>query len=325
MIYQRSRSISFQSIKSLFRSTRPTPATELQQPLTSLPNATGNGAFVEPISFQVLGASSNLLNIKLPRSSILNIRYSNYQQKIIAINGHINSMYTELARSSENNLIFQRCFNQSEPMSLLMSLNAQNANFAVIKNLKHNWIIKRSSLFAWSGPSIKPTSTSSNADANLIQMNGEGTFVVATPGQIIQIDLSDGESLQVNSKSLVGYSTHNNKISDSIAELNSSVKSVVDVSVKRAPLFLRLNWMRRYFSLPEKFWNDPIIHQITHTLGSVSKALKKFDNYVRAKLLSSKRSGYFIEVRGPRTIFLSNAVNVNDQILTDSEIKKLLS
>lgn len=323
MIHQQSRSISFQSIKSLFKSTRPTPATELQQPLTSLPNATGNGAFVEPISFQVLGASSNLLNIKLPRSSILNIRYSNYQQKIIAINGHINSMYTELARSNENNLIFQRCFNQSEPMSLLMSLNAQNANFAVLNTLKFNWIIKRSSLFAWSGPSIKPAS--SDADANLIQMNGEGTFVVATPGQIIQINLSENESLQVNSKSLVGFSTTNDKISDSIAELNNGVKSVVDVSVKKAPLFLRLNWMRRYFSVPEKFWNEPTVHQITQTLSSMSRALKTFFNYVRAKLISSKRSGYFIDVKGPRTVFLSNAVNVNDQILTDSVIKKLLS
>lgn len=323
MINQQTRNISFQSIKSLFRSTKPTPATELQKPLTSLPNATGNGAFVEPISYQVLGASSNLLNIKLPRSSILNIRYSNSQQKLIAINGHVNSMYTELARSSENNLIFQRCFNQSQPMSLLLSLNAQNGNFAVIDNLKSKWIIKRSSLFAWSGPSVRPTS--SDTDANLIQMDGEGTFVVATPGQILQVDLGENETLQINSKSLIGYSTKNERLSDSIAELNNSVKSVIDVTVKRAPLYFRFNWLRHYLSLPEGFWKDPTVQQVHQTFSTISNRLRSFTNYIRAKLISSKKTGYFIEMKGPKTIFLSNAVNINDQVLTDAEIKKLLS
>lgn len=328
MSFTQRRNVSFQTIKSFFRSTKPTPSTELQKPLTSLPNATGSGAFVEPISYQVLGSSSNLLNIKLPRSSILNIRYSNSKQKIIAMNGHINSLYTELAKSNENNLIFQRCFNQNEPMSLLISMNAQNSNFAVINNNNNSkWIVKRSSLFSWSGPSIKPKTTDSNQ--NLVQMEGEGAFVVASPGQILQLNLKVNESLQVNSKSIIGYTT-NDSITDSIEKLNNSVRSVVDVSVARAPPSIRFNWIKKYsekyITLPKlNLSDDPTVKQIFKSIGLFTSKIKAIINYFKAKLINSKKSGYFIEIQGPKTIFLTNAVNIDDRILTEKELEKLLT
>lgn len=324
MSYRQSRSISFQTIASFFKSTKPTPSTELQKPLTSLPNATGGGAFAEPITYQVLGASSNLLNIKLPKSSILNIRYSNSQQKIIAMNGHISSMYTELAKSTTNNLIFQRCFNQTEPMSLLISMNAENSNFAVIANkLKSKWIIKKSSLFAWSGSTIKPSS--SDESSKLIQMAGEGAFVIATPGQLMQLDLAENESLQVNSKAIVGYTTTTANITEAIVELNSGIKSVVDVSIPKAPLSLRLNWMKRFIYIPASILENTTVKQFKQTTSTVTEFIKSTVNYVKAKLLSSKKTGYFVEVKGPRTVFLSNAINIDDKILTENEMKKLLN
>lgn len=313
---------------SIFRSTKPTPSTELQKPLTSLPNATGSGAFVEPISYQVLGSSSNLLNIKLPKSSILNIRYSNKEQKIIAMNGHINSLYTELARTNENNLIFQRCFNQKEPMSLLISMNAQSSNFAVINNNNNSkWIIKRSTLFSWSGSSIKPKTTDLNK--NLVQMEGKGTFVVASPGQILQLNLKVNESLQVNSKSIIGYTT-NDTITDSIKKLNNNIRSVVDISVARAPISIRYNWINKYLknyvTLPKlKFSDDPTVKQISKSFGLFTAKIKTIFNYFKAKLINSKKSGYFIEIKGPKTVFLTNAVNIDDRILTEKELKKLLT
>lgn len=317
------RNISFKAIKSFFKSTEATPATELQKPLTSLPNATGAGAFVEPITYQVLGTGSNLLNIKLPRSSILNLRFSNAQQKLIAMNGHINSMYVELARLAESNLIFQRCFNQTEPMSLLIAQNAQNTNFAVIENSKSNWIVKKNSLFAWSGPSLRPTA--SHSSSNLIQMNGEGTFIVACPGQIMQIDLAENESIQVNTKTIVGYTANNNTIIDSITELDKGIKSVADLSVGKAPFSTKFAWIRNYIKLPPSVAHDPTVQNISKVFGSVGSFFQRIVSFAKVRMYTSKKDGLLVQLKGPRTIFLTNAVHIDDKILSDSEIRKLIS
>lgn len=317
------RNISFQTLKSFFKSTKATPSTDLQKPLTSLPNATGSGAFVEPITYQVLGSSSNLLNIKLPKSSILNIRYSNSQQKIIALNGHINSMYTEFARSRNANIIFQRCFNQNEPMSFLIASNAENSNFAVIPNINSKWIVKKSSLFAWSGSSIKPSV--SNSKSNALQLEGDGTFVIATPGKIIQIDLADDESIQVNSNSVIAYTSNDPNFDGSISELSNSAKSVVNLSLGKAPLLYRFNWLKKYISLPKRFWEDATVQTIHGGIESFFESLKKIARYVKYNILSSEKKGYFIDIKGPKKILLTNAIHVNDKILDDLEVKKLLS
>jgi hypothetical protein len=323
MIKQQYRSISFKSIKSVFTFTKKTPATELQKPLTSLPNATGAGAFVEPISYQVLGASSNLLNIKLPKSSILNIRYSNSQQKIIAMNGHINSMYTELARSNENNMIFQRCFNQKEPMSLLIAQNAQNSNFAIIETKKNNWVVKKSSLFAWSGPSIKPAS--SKLISSLVQMKGDGTFIVATPGQLTQIDLDNRESVQINTKTLVGYTTDKENIDETLSELQGNIRSVFDFGVGRASLPLKFNFLKKYNPIPASFFEDPTIRKISKVLSTVLNSIQTVISYVTIKVTKADKQGVFVELQGPKTIFLTNSVHIDDKILSETEIKKLIS
>lgn len=316
-----SRGISFSSIKSLFRLTDSTPATQLEKPLTSLPKATGNGAFVEPISYQVLGSSSNLLNIKLPKSSILNIRYSNSQQKIVAMNGHITSMYTELARLKESNLVFQRCFNEKEPMSFLMANNAQNSNFAVLDNNRSNWIVKRSSLFAWSGPSIKPYAITK--DSQRILMEGEGTFIISTPGQIIQVDLDENEAIQVNTKTVVAYSSDSNALS--LPHLESDFQSVVDLGIHIPPFFMRFNWIRKYLQIPKQLLENPNVKPVLNAFATLSKTFSKVLEFIKENVLPHDRTETFIELKGPKTVFLTNAVHINDKILTDSEIKKLIA
>lgn len=317
------RYISFQSLKSIFKSTKPTPATELQKPLTSLPNATGLGAFVEPISYQVLGSASNLLNIKLPRSSILNIRYSNKQHKIVAMNGHINSMYNEIAKFKENNLIFQRCFNQKEPMSLLIASNAQNSNFAVVncKNDDLKWYVKKTSLFAWSGFSIKPEFF--NRSSNIVSIEGEGSFVLSSPGQVNQITLLQGETIHINSNSLIAYNSNNTILTESVLELNSGVKSVVNLGLPRVLITQRLSWIANYFSLPKSFWEDKTIRSIHKWYETFANGITRSIKFVYHKLFT-RNTGYFIEVQGPRTLFVTNAVHIEDHILTKEELRKLM-
>lgn len=316
-----SRHISFQSVKSLFRSTKPTAATDLQKPLTSLPNATGAGAFAEPITYQVLGAASNMLNIKLPRSSILNVRYSNKQHKIIGMNGHINLLYKELARLSGNNIVFQRCFNQTEPMSLLISSNAQNSNFAVVNNNNSKWIVKKPSLFAWSGPSIKPTTINKNSNSILVE--GEGSFVISSPGQIAQIDLADGEAIHVNANSLVGFTNNNNKsIKESNLEFNNGVKSMVNLSLGKVPFSLKFPWIKKYIQLPNLKDNE-IIKFIVNASHNITVTFKKVVKFFGSKSQPSK-NGLFVEIKGPKTIFVTNAVHIDDPLLTKADLKKLL-
>lgn len=316
------RKISFSVLKSLFRSTESTPATVLEGPLTSLPKATGAGAFVEPITYQVLGSSSNLLNIKLPKSSILNIRYSNKKQKIVALNGNISSMYTELARIHESSLIFQRCFNQKEPMSLLIALNAQNSNFAVVESLQENWVIKRSSLFAWSGSSMKPRPVSSSH--NLIQMDGEGTFILANPGQLMQLDLNEDDSIQVNPRSLIAFTTGNKTTDESLLELDHTSKSVVNLSVGSISRVKKFAWFKKYITIPDNLQHNPSFNQFLNALFLINIKLRRGTKALTSYLLPHNDSENFIRLEGPKTVFLTNAVQMKDKFLTTDELKKLI-
>lgn len=316
------RKISFDSITSIFRRSSPTPATNLGKPLTSLPNASGAGAFSEPISYQVLGLSHNLLNIKLPKSSILNIRYSNTQQRIVAMNGDINSMYSEIAKINESNVVFQRCFNQTEAMSLLIAQNSENSNFAVANTEKSNWFVKRNSLFAWSGPSIKPYSKKSS---KLALMKGEGTFIISSPGQLIQLNLNENENIEINADVLVAYTSNKSDSIDTIDTLNAEHKSQTKLSVGGAPFKLRTEWISRYISIPSSIVNDPIYIKISTALSSVLGLFKSAFSFVKKEVIRADSGDLFINLKGPKTIMISNSVQVKDKVLSSEEIDKLIA
>lgn len=215
--------------------------------IKDLPGTSGIGAFVSPVIFQVMGSTCNLLNIKIPKSSILNIRYNDYHQKVIALNGKIENMSIELGKVQSKDktdlLLYQRCFNPTTPMSMILSLNSQNANFTILHNDKakdsSKWIVKREDLVAWSGRHLDVFL--SPEYSQLAQLAGTGSLVLSSPGQISKIHIDDGESISLNPRCIVAYTTPNEmSVIDATKELGTGLKRTINMSIPKVGI---MSWL----------------------------------------------------------------------------------
>ncbi|ODV84951.1 hypothetical protein CANARDRAFT_199767 [[Candida] arabinofermentans NRRL YB-2248] len=301
---------------------------------TSLPTTTGAGAFASPITFEVLGNSQNLLNIKLPKSSILNLRYSNKNQKTLALNGSIADLYVELgklqSKESKSTMIFQRCFNSKNPLSILMSNCAQGASFAVNTiNSGSSWVVKKDALLAWSGNHLDLDL--SEKYGKLVGIKGSGSFVLSSPGQLLTVELNEGESISVNPASLLAYSTVGTvPVGD---ELKTGIRSLVELSV---PGISGLSVLSRYFS-KIKSVTVGAIQRLTALVKKSAKSSELYDQKTAffsglwsrmkrstVKVINGSNQSYFVELKGPKTLLITNAIQLKDKILTEDEVSKLI-
>ncbi|KAG7806517.1 hypothetical protein KL921_004914 [Ogataea angusta] len=301
------RQISLKSILASFKRIR--NIEEVNEPLKELPKSTGSGAFVEPVDFEVLGKTSTMLNIKLPKSSILNLRYSNANQSVIALNGKVSSLVVELGKL-EGGLIFQRCFNTSGPLSILMANKLQNSNFTVVNVLKDtHWTVRRDDLVAWTGNYIDLI-----GERKLVKVAGSGKFVLSSPGQTLQLTLQDGETVSINPSSVVAYT----------GETPAGPRSIVDFAVPGISWLTRVSdaWASLTSYVSDKFeirkpqikihpWLSSAYSQ---TAGLVKRAVNR---------LVTGSPDYMIEFSGPRTLLISNGIHLKDKIMTEEQIQKL--
>ncbi|GMM32310.1 hypothetical protein DAMA08_050550 [Martiniozyma asiatica (nom. inval.)] len=272
-------------LKSLFKSTRQTKSTPLSNP-TSLPQATGSGAFSEPISFQVL---DHLLNIKLPKSSILNIRYSNLQHKILALTSSTGSLtqglLTQLTKS--NGLIFQKCYNPKEAMAILMARN-DNGSFAVVE-AKEKWFVKKSNLLAWSGEVEN--------NGKLIQFS-QNSFVISSVGKITQIGISNGESVYINPEGILAFT----------GTQSTESRGGVNLAIPRT-------------SFAKKFsqWIDRVTYRANwlEFLDYLKPLVFKSEEYIHWIQGKLVKKDTFVEFKGPKTILISDGLFLKDGVNKD--------
>ncbi|KAG7891404.1 hypothetical protein KL908_004157 [Ogataea polymorpha] len=301
------RQISLKSILASFKRIR--NIEEVNKPLKELPRSTGSGAFVEPVDFEVLGKTSNMLNIKLPKSSILNLRYSNANQSVVALNGKVSSLVVELGKL-EGGLIFQRCFNTAGPLSILMANKLQNSNFTVVNVSKDtNWTVKRDSLVAWTGNYIDLT-----GENKLVKVAGSGKFVLSSPGQTLHLTLDDAEAVSVNPSSVVAFT----------GTPPAGPKSIVDFAVPGISWLARVSdsWTSLTSYVYDKFqiqkpqikihpWISSVFSQAA---GSVRRTVNR---------LVTGNPDYMLEFTGPRTLLISNGIHLKDKIMTEEQLEKV--
>ncbi|KAG7876164.1 hypothetical protein KL938_004836 [Ogataea parapolymorpha] len=301
------RQISLKSILASFKRIR--NIEEVNEPLKELPRSTGSGAFVEPVDFEVLGKASSMLNIKLPKSSILNLRYSNANQSVVALNGKVSSLVVELGKL-EGGLIFQRCFNTSGPLSILMANKLQNSNFTVVNVSKDtNWTVKRDSLVAWTGNYIHLT-----GESKLVKVAGSGKFVLSSPGQTLKLTLEDAEAVSVNPSSVVAFT----------GNTPTGPKSIVDFAVPGISWLTRVSdlWASLTSYVYEKFQIEKPQIKIHPWISSVFSQTAGFVKRTVNRLVTGNPD-YMIEFSGPRTLLINNGIHFKDKIMTEEQIEKL--
>lgn len=309
--------VSFSNLKALFKSTPATGGTQLGR-IVSTPKATAAGAFSEPISFQVLGNSMDLLNIKLPQSSILNIRYNNNKHNVVAINGD-KQWEVSLARSSNSGLIYQRCFNPKGAMSILMSSNgAKNGSSYVVLG-EGSWSVRRDALLAWShGVQLEQMKNN-----KLFKVNAQSItdrLVISSPGQVTQIGLSEGETISLNSECLVALSGEQSKLKiEGGDETNLSIGGI-SRSLRIKQLFKPISkYIPESVSKPMGEFNA--LDWVKNVKSITSKSINGV--WDLAKMVKPAKS-QLITLQGPQTIFITNNVSIKDPIFIKREIDEMI-
>ncbi|KAH3661729.1 hypothetical protein OGAPHI_005907 [Ogataea philodendri] len=300
-----SRKISFKTILSSFRGGHAVET--VKQPSATLPSTVNIESFVESPEFEVLGKTSGMLNIRLPQSSILNLRYNNTNQSIIALNGKVSELVVELGRT-DGALVFQRCLNGSGPMSILMANKLQNANFSVVQATPDaGWTVKRDNLVAWAGNHLLL-----NGSRKLVNIEGSGKFVLSSPGQTLQLSLQEGESISVSPSSVVAFT----------GTQPTGPKSLVDFGVPG------ISWLTKAsasWSSLKSYVSDKLKLPPVHVHPWLSSAFAKTGGLIKRAFnrLFTGNPDYMIEFSGPRTLLITNGVHFKDKIMTEDEIEKL--
>ncbi len=211
--------------------------------LKSIPEASDTGASTEPIRFNVLGDSFNILNVKVPRSAVFNIRSDTNRQYLISSTGEINKMEVDKFIINQNEgsrktIEYQSCINNSGPMSVLLGLNSQHANFSVLTaSDQKRWMIRQDELSVWQDDAVEIHSVRSLS--KFVQVSGKGKFAISSPGNIIEIQLAKDESIFLNPHAIVGYTNvvgnakPDNEIENAANELISGLHSIASVKLSQ--------------------------------------------------------------------------------------------
>ncbi|CDK26158.1 unnamed protein product [Kuraishia capsulata CBS 1993] len=316
------RQISFQSLKGLFGGS--STSSNISKPVTSLPKVTGLGPFSEKPKFEPIGTPANLLNIKLPTSSILNLRLDTNQHKTLAITGDVSSLVVELGKlSNSNKLIYQRCFNPSNPLSILLSSKSGNGNFLVLEsNDTTSWgLVDSSSLIGWTGNhvDIEPLSLENSilGSSRGIHVKGQdGAIAISTMGQVLQLKLESEETIQLAPSSVVAYS-----ISEAGTEPVFSELTIPSLGVGSIDLLTktRAGWeqlksftstrilspLNSKLKIPPLSVSIPWLAQIN--FGAVKKVWRYLGGaLLRLTPLGRSSENRVVEIAGPRTVLVTN-------------------
>ncbi|ODV98028.1 hypothetical protein PACTADRAFT_185603 [Pachysolen tannophilus NRRL Y-2460] len=275
---QQVRFLSFRSLLS-FSKESPDP-----KPIdVELVKGTGNGPFAETAKFEVIGTPASLLNIKLPASAILNIRYSNAISSVVGISGKLDNLTKELSLITSGiskPILYQRIYNTS-PINLLVANSLNFRNFVVL-NLKNNenenWVVSNSkNLIAWSGNYLnlklnpkKIHGSSSNSylsKFNALDVDGEGIIALAGNGQLFKVELNQDESIYINPSALVAHKVNIGNINDIKITKIPSKKLITDLNLS-LPRFSIPDKLKLYYNQLYKFVTERLTPALTSSTTS---------------------------------------------------------
>ncbi|KAI0463339.1 hypothetical protein LJB42_003363 [Komagataella kurtzmanii] len=319
------RYISFQAIKSIFSSSK--SSNEVLKPIKKLPTVSGAGPFSEPATFDVIGNPNALLNVKLPSSTVLNLQFNNQQNNIVAVNGDISQLHTELGKlgTLTNSFLYQRCFNIN-PISLLLSSASTNANFLSLKTSeKDQWsVVNKSSLVAWSGNGLTVEPSEKG-----LQLSGKGVFALSHPGNLFEIKLLEGESIYLAPSTIVAY----DNLNPFKYQFINNRKVLLDISIPEFNVFSKLKasinaqWKKinaKLTSKTEDVEQELVVKDSPKSIERANQFLGYLASFYR-RFLTNKADELMVEFKGPQTLIVSNDLISNRRYFTGQELADIFS
>lgn len=169
---------------------------------SELLTGTGQGPFIEIPEFKAIGTPSNVLNVKLPQSSNLNIKLG----ATIAMNGDLTNI--NIVNRKLGNMKYQILQSQA-PASLLIGGRIRSNcinNYCVVDiNAKDDqWtILDDSSIVAWSGYDLELQPVDILKKWSSYKTTGKGRVVLSGNNSIFTVNIQPGEKMLINPTSLI--------------------------------------------------------------------------------------------------------------------------
>lgn len=189
----------------LFRarlSTNTTPTTSVLSN-DQLLTGTGAGPFIELPQFRPIGDYNNLINVRMPQLSNLNVRYGS----LIGINGQLdrlNVVNRPLGISSRYQIL------QSETaVSLILggTLHQNRSNHYHLLEINDNheqWTIYNDeNLVAWTGYDFALNSLKILDKWSSFQTTGSGQVLISDGNKLLQLELGPDESVLVDANNII--------------------------------------------------------------------------------------------------------------------------
>ncbi|KAK3953844.1 mitochondrial biogenesis AIM24-domain-containing protein [Pseudoneurospora amorphoporcata] len=291
---------------------RPTPDI-----FDALPGSTRDPADAR---FEVIGAPSSLLSVTLSASQRLYTR----RGTLVSVTGRVENAQSTLSLLSPLPrallgvpFLYQR-ISSTTPITALIGTSSPNTSFSVLHldGTTDYMVAQRNALLAWTGHTLRlsPRIQQGLAPANwgATHVTGRGLVALASPGQIYELTLAEGEELTLHPSHVVAYSV-----------------------TRKPPLPFRFRSTRLNLQLPA------IPESVSHAAGRLVPAkVSEFLANMRdtklyttlARILHSLRTAtrrtiwgdrLFLQFRGPTNILMSSrGVRVSD-VLTRDDINEI--
>lgn len=295
---------------------------------SGLPTGTGSGPFIELPEFKAIGPASNMLNVKMPQSSSLNIRTG----ALIAMNGDLNGL-TSTNRQLNDGGMYYQVLQSEESVSLLIGgKNGSNAmnNYSIIEveNKADRWIILRDeSIIAWTGYDFDIIPTNITKKLNSVQTVGSGKVLVSDYNTILQVELQPEDKILISAGSLVAT---NGDIQFTTIKNSSKLPKISIPQLKLPQLVTSLfgnigrGVKSQYSKLSQKLgileFNQYISQQWVRFKYFIRNTILFLNIYLVNRLFSKS---IFMEITGPCKLLMSTNINTSNKMFTKPEINKI--
>lgn len=281
----------------------------------NLPKGTGRGPFIEIPKFKPLGDPCRLLNITIPRFSLLNIKNGS----IVALNGHLEGL-----RSSQrilNNTTYQELLTEL-PISILISGASKSYSVIEIKDKEEKWtFFGEKNLIAWSGIDMDIHSRKHSDKIVSFESEGKGTIVIDGKGELFDITLEKDEVVFINPESLIATN-----VDVAVSTLNNSWAIT---SFGRFPRPFHI--IRQYYDKARRSFLSALTSSFRNlrsnpTFDKVCVYWSRFVTYIKLSVINWMLDRpIYLKAKGPGRLLISNTIHLsNRSFFTKKEIDRAL-
>lgn len=300
------RTIQISSLKATTDS-RPSP-----DAFDALPGSSRDPADAR---FEVIGSPSSLLSVTLSASQRLYTR----RGTLVSVTGKVENAQSTLSLLSPLSraplgipFLYQR-ISSTTPITALIGTKSPSTSFSVLHldGTTDYMIAQRNALLAWTGHTLRlsPRLQQGLAPANwgATHVTGRGLVALASPGQIYELNLAEGEELTLHPSHVVAYSVTRNPplpFRFRSTRLNFQLPAVPE-SVSNAAGRLVPAKVSEFFATARDTAFFTTLARIMHTLRTATRRTIWGDRL-------------FLQFRGPANILMSSrGVRVSDVLSRD--------